>query len=405
MKKLSLIIVLVFTSLLLIGIYFVGEKTQQVLYEQVKNIDNSAIQVESLSYQKSFFTAQSEIKIAIPVQEQSQLKLIIRSEIIHYPYKAKAINQLIFMDPKLTKDLLQFFQTEQWLASILEMNLFGGLTGEIKLAEGVFNDQVGRIQILPSQLLYSYNINDQQGAFSFKWGGFNGEVDNGQLAIDDMFIEATLSQHKKTKLADYQIQIQQFDFTRANQHLQLTGVSLQGDNQISENQFTLNSKNTLQVEGLKNDLLQFTNNKMQLSLTGINVVALANLKNNLMEKTFEQRPFGQALSELISLGGKIELDDLQSDTPWGKVIVQLDMLIQQNVGLKQVTDNPLSLLDYSNGELSVSLPDKLTEQPDIGHFLQMGLNSGVFNKQEQQLILEANLDRGQLTINNKVIPF
>jgi len=203
-------------------------------------------------------------------------------------------------------------------------------------------------------------------------------------------------------LIDYQYkaEIEEFKFIQSPQHLSMKAIELAGKNQAGKGKLTVNTDNTWKVKEFQNGQQLFMNNHIKLSLSELNLAALSKLKASIANP----RLLLQELTRLASLGGHINLQTLQSDTPWGRVDGQLIMDIQRGLAATEISNNPLSLIDYSNGELSLSLPQALLQQPDVGNFVKMGIQSGVLKKQQQQLTLQASLDRGELMINGQVIP-
>ena len=59
---------------------------------------------------------------------------------------------------------------------------------------------------------------------------------------------------------------------------------------------------------------------------------------------------------------------------------------------------------YVNGNLDLSLPQKLSQQSELGDFLKMGTMSGVLKPEGEQLTVKSALDRGELKINDRIIP-
>lgn len=401
MKK-TLIPIFLLLFVILGGTYFVGEMTQKELYKQVKQSKTQLIQIELLSYQKSFFTANAEMKLSIPVKGQLPLKILVNSDITHYPYKAKAITHFSLVDIKRDKQLVTFFQTKDWLTSQEEVNLFGNVSGQVQLVAGMFESESERLNILPLEVLYQYNLSEKKGTLEVDWAGFSGEIHDQVFDVNTVSVNASFTKVNDSDLIDYQYkaEIEEFKFIQSPQHLSMKAIELAGKNQAGKDKLTVNTDNTWKVKEFQNGQQLFMNNHIKLSLSELNLAALSKLKASIANP----RLLLQELTRLASLGGHINLQTLQSDTPWGRVDGQLIMDIQRGLAATEISNNPLSLIDYSNGELSLSLPQALLQQPDVGNFVKMGIQSGVLKKQQQQLTLQASLDRGELMINGQVIP-
>jgi len=401
MKKLF-ISILALCCILLVSTYFVGEMVQTEFEKQVLQSQNKQTQVQLLSYDKSLLTAHAQIKIRIPIEGQGVQDIVIDSDIRHYPYKAIANSQIKLLDSHQAQKLTQYFNTEQWLYSTEELNLLGHVTGKVTLVAGAFSNQVESLNSAPLFFNYQYDLKDDSGAFDIDWAGFSGAIYDENFATDNIVIAATFSQVKKSDLFNYQYQVHlgQFHLQRAEQQLQLKSLRLAGQSEIGQQQQTVNTVSDWRIKELKNGTEVFTDNHIKLLLSGLNVAALQDLKSSL------ERPhlIKQRLGDVLSLGGKVTLQTLRSNTPWGELNADLELNIQRGEGLAGVMDNPLALIDYSNGELNVSLPEKLTQQPNVGGFIQMGIASGILQQQDQQLTLNASLDRGELKLNGQVVP-
>ncbi|MBB1271377.1 DUF945 family protein [Psychromonas sp. SR45-3] len=401
MKKLFISILALF-CILLVSTYFVGEMVQTEFEKQVIQSQNKQAQVQLISYEKSLLTAHAKIEIRIPVEGQGVQYIVIDSDIRHYPYKAIANSKIKLLDSHQAQKLTQYFKTDQWLYSTEELNLLGHVTGKVTLVAGAFSNQLESLNTAPLFFNYQYDLKDDSGSFDIDWAGFSGAIYDEKFATDNIAVSATFSQVKNSDLFNYQYQahLGQFHFQREEQQLQLKSVRLEGQSEIGQQQQTVNTVSDWRIKELKNGTEVFTDNHIKLLLSGLNVAALQDLKSSL------ERPhlIKQKLGHVLSLGGQVTLQTLRSNTPWGELNADLDLNIQRGKGLAEVMDNPWALIDYSNGELNVSLPEKLAEQPNVGGFIQMGMASGILKQQDQQLTLTSSLDRGELKVNGQVVP-
>lgn len=401
MKKVVISIFLLFSSLLG-STYFVGEMVQSELNKQVVKLQNQQIKIQLISYQKSFLTAKAQLKLILPLANKVPLQLLIDLDISHYPHKAKATNHITLLNNKRADTLTQFFKSNDWLFSSEEISLVGNITGEIKIMRGSFKNEIESLNTTPLSLTYQYSLSEHSGAFEFNWAGFNGAADEEIFDIKNIAINAAFSKINSTGLFNYQYQAQleQFEFKRKAQHLMLKNIWLAGKSKIGKKQLTVNTQSNWKVKEFQNGEQIFTGNHIKLLLSDINLAALNELKSSIENPHFIQ----QQLSNVLILGAKIDLQTIRSDTPWGEVTGKLNMDIQRGAMLADVLHSPLSLIDYSNGELSLSLPQNLQQQADVGSFIKMGVMSGVLKPQQQQLTLQSSLDRGELIVNGQVIP-
>ena len=401
MKKLIIILVAVF-CILLSGIYLVGEMAKTEMQKEMNQSNNSLLTMELLSYQKSFFSAKAEMKISIKMEGQAPLQLLVHSDISHYPYKAILVNHINIIDPVLEKRMVTFFQTKDWLVSREEINLLGNMSGKIALAKGEFINKKKRFNTAPLNLAYEYNVEEKQGSFDIDWAGLDGSIYDEKFSIKDLSLQAAFNQVNNSDLVDYQYDftVSQLAFTKALHHLSMKTISLEGTSEISPDILTVDTDTNWKIEEFQNGTDTFLNNHIDLALSELNLIALTKLKSNLEDTTLMRK----ALGHLVSLGAIVDLKTLYSDTPWGEVSSQLKMNIQAGVAGDEVLSNPLVLIDYTNGELNLNLPKKLSEQADVGGLLQVGILTGVLKEQNETLVLESTLDRGELTVNGNVLP-
>jgi len=401
MKKLIIILVAVF-CILLSGIYFVGEMAKTEIQKEINQSTNSLLTMELLSYQKSFFSAKAEMKISIELEGQAPLQVFVHSDISHYPYKALLVNHINLVDPVLEKKMVTFFKAKDWLVSQEEINLLGNMSGKIALAKGEFINKKKRFNTAPLNFAYEYNVEEKKGSFDIDWAGMDGSIYDEKFSIKGLSIQAAFTQVNNNDLVDYRydFKVSQLGFTKALHRLSMKAISLKGASKISADKLTVNTDTNWEIEEFQNGANTFLNNHIDLALSELNLIALTKLKSNLEDTTLMRKAFGH----LVSLGAIVDLKTLYSETPWGEVSSQLKMNIQAGVASDEVLSNPLVLIDYTNGELNLSLPKKLSEQADVGGLLQVGILTGVLKEQNETLVLESTLDRGELTVNGNVLP-
>jgi uncharacterized protein YdgA (DUF945 family) len=402
MKKTILMIILSCCCLLLGGVYFVGEKVKDELHQQIAQLDNAELHVELLSYKKAFFTAKADINMTVFAEGNPPLRVTVHSDILHLPYKAQVSSIFSLVDKKVEAKINHYFQTSQWLTSQMDINILGDINGEFILAKGGLSNGHEIITTNPVFLTYHYNIEKNLGSLAIDWSGLTGQIKNERFVAEGLSFNTRFSNIVGSQLFNYQYQLQlnQFDFFRSLQHLSLKEIVLQGKNTVAEDRLTVDTESDLKINEVHNGQQLFRQNQVVLLLSKLNLDALYQFKASLNAQGFNP----SALSHLVSLGVHVDLQKLYSETPWGKVNGQLLADIQKGLSGRDILENPLSLIDYTEGKLAVNLPQALIEQPDLSGFIQMGVNSGILQPQGKQLSLESTLDRGELTINGNVIP-
>jgi uncharacterized protein YdgA (DUF945 family) len=401
MKKSILLISFISCCLLLIGSYWVGERAKNELQQQIAKLDNPELHIELLRYKKSFFTAQADINMTISAEGNPPLQLTVHSDILHLPYKAQVTSIFSLVDKKVEAKINHYFQTEQWLTSHMDLNIFGGIDGEFILAKGGVSNEHETITTDPMYLTYHYHLEDHVGSLAVNWSGLHGQINNEKFVAEGLSFNTNFTNIIDSELFNYQYQLQlkQFDFFRALQHLSLKGIVLQGKNTVSQENLTVDTESDWKINEVHNGQQVYRNNQVVLLLSKLNIEALYGFKASLNAQDFSPA----ALSQLISLGAHIDLQKLHSETPWGEINGTLLMDIQTGINPLDLQENPLSLIDYTNGHLHLNVPQGLVQQPTLSSVIQMGVNSGVLQPQGDQLSLEASLDRGELTINGNVI--
>ena len=401
MKKLILTTILAVFAVLG-STYFIGEMIQKELPNQLVKTNSLQIKTELISYQKSFLSANMKLKVTLPVEGSEPLQLLIDSDIKHYPYKATAINHITLLDSAPAKKIQDFFHEQDWITSHAEINLLGELTADINLLNGSFESKNESLSTQPLNFVYKYSVLDNSNEFNIDWLGFEGKTPEGEFSAKEIDATYHFTHVQNTPLINYQYQadIKKLELGNAIKTLTMQGVSLQGENEISEDGLTANTSNEWKVKEYSDGVKVFKDNHFKLHLSDLNLTALMAKRTGVNGSEISQ----QILNDLLQQGFKLHLQDLYSNTPWGKVDGKLKMDIQPGMTLAQVVDNPFILIDYVNGNLDLSLPQKLSQQSELGDFLKMGTMSGVLKPEGEQLTVKSTLDRGELKINDRIIP-
>lgn len=399
MKK-SIIYMVVLCGMLLVSTFFVGEMLQNNLYKLFSH--QSGVKIELIQYQKSFFSAKMQVKVSVPIENRAPLVFFISSDIKHYPYKATKVNHITFPDPELAAKMVQFFNDKDWLNYREEIDLFGTLTGRITIAKGMFNNQLEYFQSQPLNVSYEYDLNNYAGQLHINWGGFNSKTEETSFYMKGLIVQTSFSSVDETDFINYQYhsKIESIELKEASSRLAAKVVWLQGDSEVSADKLTLNTQNNLKIADYWDGEKLFSDNQFNLSLSGLNLAELSRLKSGSQQPDEIQ----QALQDIFKRGAHIDLKDLRSITPWGGIVGHVNMVLQPGGNLMEVVVNPLNLIDYLDGELSLSLPKKLLSLSDIGTFLKVGVESGLLEQIDERLLLHSSLDRGELVINGNVIP-
>jgi hypothetical protein len=401
MKKLLLTVFIVL--LVLFGsTYFVGEILQSELTKLLKVQRSPDIKTELIRYQKSFLSAQLQVKVTVPIENETPLEFLIDSDITHYPYKATAINHISLLDSVSADKVNAFFQSKNWISSQMEINILGSITGDIQLLAGSYKDQYEALKMGPLNLTYQYSLIDQSKELAITLSEFEGNTVDAVFNAKGIQTDYIYNAVEGSKLLNYQydIQLEQFNVAFLEKNILMKGIHLEGENKIGKSLLKVANSNDWKVKEYRDDKWTFTDNHFNLVLPDLSLRALTIAESQRNDPAIRQKVLG----ELLMDGGTINLTALHSKTPWGVIDGQLNLFIQPGVLLSQVVDNPYLLIDYVNGDLNLSLPQKLSEQANLREPIKMGVLSGVLKQQGEQLIVISTLDRGELTVNGQVIP-
>lgn len=400
MKRLTVMLCILFVALLS-ATYFIGERTQTEVRKRFAVQNKSPLSLQLLSYKKFLFTAKMQTRLTFPLENAQNLVLLIDSNITHYPYKVSVNNKISIVNQDIAQKVENFFQSKTWLKSNEEINLLGEVTGEVTLAKGSFQREFERLNLSALTVTYQLKLSDYSGVFQIDWAGFEGDLSGVVFALKDIDVKGNFSSLRHAPLIDYAYQADIAQLTwQQNEPISINTLWLLGENQLSDNKTLLSSRHHLTMAEYKNAQQQFSNTDVDLSVSNLNVEALQMIQaadgNTLLAE--------QALSYLIKQGLQIDLQTLSSHTPWGKVDARLNVEIQAGANLPEIVNNPFMLMDYSNGVLKMSLPQALTQQADVGALIQLGVSRDLLIPNAGQLNLYSSLDRGQLVINDRIIP-
>ena len=391
------------STLLLSGIYLVGEKAESEIRKIFDEGEQQGLSAELLSYDKEFLKATVISQVTLMLAEDKLVVLNIESTIQHYPYKALINNKISLLDPVLAKKVQDYFGSENWITSVEEISLPGKLTGKLQLLPGAYSNAAEQVTTKVLRLDYHLDLQDYSGSFHLNWDGLDAQADDTYVNVKSIALASDFVVLPGMNEYDYLADIAEVVIRQKNTQAQLQGIELQGSSRSGEQIDTLNSSNGWKVATFRIDdgvEKVFTDNSLKLDLKGLYVPALTQLSN----ASGEQQLVTEALTELIAYGAQLSLTELTSQTPWGKVHGALDITLQQGARLAEIAANPFMLLDYTSGNANLHLPEALLQLPELSELLEVGLHSGVLKRQDKTLSLETQFEQGELTINGRVIP-
>lgn len=404
MKKLLIGLCLIIITLLSTT-YFVGEmvynETQQLFSQQ----QQQGFSAKLISYDKRFLEATAVSEISIDVEGEAPVELTVSSTIKHYPYKAVITNQIHFTDPELQTKVQDYFSSENWISSVEEMNLFGQLSGQLKVLPGRYENAHEQFSTKALQLDYHLDLHDYSGKIKAEWQGAQGQTPTLVFSLADLQISSNFNLLLEHGKSDYVAHIADVAIQQEGMRSQFQGLKLSGSSHAGDKADTIDNINEWLVEHYQTDTgnvsrQEFINNHIKFSVKGLYAPAV----HMLSEAADDQQKTQKALAQLMAHGVRFTLEKLNSQTPWGEVDGTLDVSLQQGALLTDVIANPFILLDYISGKANLLLPKVLLEVPSVKEPLQMGIATGILKRQDNNLTLETQFEKGELTVNGQVIP-
>ena len=402
MKKLF-VSLFILCAVLLSGTYFVGDKAENEVQKIFAENKLPGETIKLLSYDRQFFKAKAISEVTLTAEGAMPITFTVTSTILHYPYKAVINNKIRLSDQKLSDQARAYFGSEDWISSTEEISLSGQLIGKLQLLSGQhdgINEQFASKQL---DLDYQVDLKDYSGKFSISWEGLRMHTNNMDARLDALQFSADFSYLPTFNEYDYIAAIAKVVIVQGKERTELQGIELQGNSHIGEKENTLDTSNEWQVETYLVDNGEenvFTDNYLQLDLKGLYSPALVLLHG----VAGDPQAVAKGLSELVAHGGELSLKKFTSQTPWGEVSSGVDLVLQEGSNLSEIIDNPFALLDYTSGSANLLLPESLLKLPALSNYLQIGLQSGLLEREAQVLTLQTQLERGELTVNGRVIP-
>jgi len=398
MKK-WLISLCLLTLVLLSTTYFVGEMVYSETRQLFSQKQQQGFSAKLIRYDKGFLEATAVSEITIDVKDEPPVTFEVSSAIKHYPYKALITNKIRFLDPELQKKVQDYFASENGIRSVEEMNLLGQLSGQLTILPG--RHELFSTKAL--QLDYRLDLHDYSAAVTANWQGAQGQLPALSFSLADLQISShfnLLSEHSES---DYVANIADIVIQQEGMRSQFKGLKLSGSSHRGAQADTIDNSNKWLIERYQTGNAtqqKFTNTHIKFSVKGLYAPAV----HRLSEAADDLQKTQKALAQLMAHGVQFTLEKLHSQTPWGEVDGALHVTLQQGAVLTDVIANPFILLDYISGNANLLLPDALLDVPSVKEPLQIGVNTGIFKRQDNKLTLETQFEKGELTVNGQAIP-
>lgn len=383
-------------------IYFVAdmaEKEIKIVLSENQSVDFS---VELISYQRDFFTATAISEVHIIADQVSTLSFKITTTVDHYPYQAVLHNHIEIVDEIMAKKIETYFGTTQWITSVEKINLFSQLSGQLTVAAGKYKSESEAVTSEPLVINYQVDLKNENADLTLNWAGLSGKSDGMVVNVNALQLTAHVSELSTLSDYDYQLKIKTIKVLQDDHHWLLDGVALKGSSQQGQKK-TVNTTNNLIINTYQintGELQTYTDNRLKLALTGLYQPAFELLNTG----SDDDQEIENTLVELVNHGAQLTLSQLKSQTPWGEVDGQLDLVLDKGASLVDILINPYILFDYMSGNASLALPLSLLDESAVKEPLQMGLRTGFLEKKGQTLNLQTSFQQGELMVNGRVIP-
>ena len=408
-KRVSLFIF--FLIIVLIAVYFVGKITEQKTREIIAKYSSDDMQISIVNYEKHFFSADVTTQLTFKNGPSSDITIQVISEITHYPYKAVSLNHLSFLDKQLNDNFTSYFSTDNWFISKEEFTLWGTLEGTLTLPAGHYEENGEIVSSEAINIHYDIDLKNNNGSMNLDWPAITVKTETENIQLEKLLFSSTFSNFDMSKMGSnwqsvYDLKIAKLTQTSpASKRLSslYEDISLSGGSENNGKKERVNTTSALKIKRYQqgeDEKMQFLNNEFAIEIKDLYQPALINTSDNAI---FSQQT-ESVVAALINHGFNFSIPKLHSQTPWGDIDGEFNMVLNEGGTLIELLNNPYLLLDYGEGELNLSVPKIFLNFPRFGGLLVSLLNSGFLVAEDEKLILDGTYKSGELIINNEFIP-
>lgn len=402
MKKLFFPLLILF-AVCLSMIFFVANLTEKQIKIALDEVYHPDVAVELVSYQKGFLSSTVITEAQLTIEDASPIAFKVTTKIKHYPYQAVLNSDIQLVDEELAKKAALYFGRDKWISSVEKINLFSQLSGQLTLQSGKYESKSESWQNQPLVLNYQIDLKNKQADLDLNWAGGSVSTYGTSIYFQGLNLTSQLSSLSMQGDSEYQLKINTIDVKEESNQSLLQGINLTGHSQQGKQPETLDTLNDLTIDSYQVDngeIKRFTNNRLKLALTGLYQPAFELINTGSNDAKIIQ----QALTELVGHGAQLSIPILQSQTPWGEVDGELNLLLDKGAPLMSIVVNPYVLFDYMSGDARLVLPVNLLEEPLVADPLQLGVMTGFLEVNEKTLNVQMSFQQGELTVNDRVVP-
>jgi len=396
------------------SVYYVGSYTQQqvaTLIEQT-NQQNNGVTAKLVSYDKGFFSAQSQVELTIehPEFPDQQWQLLSVANIEHWPYKA-VVNSTVSVVDDATKVIVEeLFGTAAPLTARDEVNVFGKLQGQAQLAPIDLADTGNSVKMTPVTMNYTMDLNKMSGHSLIKLASLDIQGDES-FTLTGIEIDGEFAQLADTALMtyDYRFKLDEAKVLSDDGSVDLNQLSLQTAFKKGVQSDTLDTNMALNVGKyvlMGDENLAFSNTALELNVTGLDQAALVGISNLQTDPSqLDEALVQQLFLDLAGKGAQVSISKLASQTPWGDVNADVSINLPAGVINETIfSTGPQAALAQITGSANASLPEKLLTAPGVGDQLNFAMMMGILAKEGEALVLKGTLKDGQLVVNDNTFP-
>ena len=372
--------------------------------------------LETVEYDRGYLGADVKSKLTLLIPEFDEpVEVYLLSEVEHGLMSASAKTRL---DPQHHADWLELFNGEPPVL-VTNAGVGGDIDGALRIS-GVAEElsEGGQFRSQPVTLEFAVLDNADTVHLAFTWNGFTVQDSQSQLQVGKISVAEEMS-HLMGELwiGDLSISVAEAssvledDSSFAFEGLSLVGGTHEMGGDRLENKVDFGIE-TIRVDGEDyGDLrMAFVAENFDVEATNAVMVAanqLTSVEPGDGEAAVQQLElfgnFMTAVRALMSEGLRVAIPTMVLNTPEGPVDLTFSFTHPELEPAQR--ENMMSLLQYSEGDLSLKVPTALLEaMPE--HFQQQVFQlyqQGLLQEKDGNLLLEVELDQMTLNVNGHPI--
>lgn len=423
MKKLAFAGLGLLVVLALIAPFVTGTVTESSwrnMTEEFNKSSGGVARIETVEYNRDYLTSDILSKLILTVPEQEgPVEVYLRSSVSHGLLSARSETRL---DPEFQAAWLEYFDQDAPLL-VATAGIDGDVEGKLAvpaIAEEL--EQGGQLELRPLALDFTVTDGGDTVDLTLGWGGMTFARNGDALRVGEVKLAESLS-HLTGELwvGDLTFSISEMSTETADGgNVNLEGFRVSGGTEATDNGRLNNEMNmvvdniTVGEERFGDFKMTFLADDFDVEATNAAVVAgnrlneVAATGGNSSEQAVEQlKLFGEfmtAVRNLMSQGMNLGIPTMVLNTPQGPVQLEFSFVHPQLESAQR--EDMMSIFQYSNGGISLTVPSVLLEQmpPELQQQLAQLYQQGLIREVGDKLMLTIELDQMKLDVNGHAIP-